>query len=169
MDGADVCRTSSRASRHPPDVISTTTILNPRWRRRKWRHPEPGARFSILIAAAAQDGGPSASGRHLGWPHLREPEMRSSKMAAGSGRAAILRRRRNRDRKTRPILLSFLYLFFHDMCDSCQFLMLRKLHLISYFLCLFYMHNNPFSVTKALCALNEKWASIGKNQFWCYI
>ena len=28
--------------------------------------------------------------------------MRSSKMAAGSGRAAILRRRRNRDRKTRP-------------------------------------------------------------------
>ena len=26
-------------------------------------------------------------------------------MAAGSGRAAILRRRRNRDRKTRPILL----------------------------------------------------------------
>ena len=32
-------------------------------------------------------------------------EMRSSKMATGSGRAAILRRRRNRDRKTRPILL----------------------------------------------------------------
>ena len=29
-------------------------------------------------------------------------EMRSSKMATGSGRAAILRRRRNRDRKTRP-------------------------------------------------------------------
>ena len=28
--------------------------------------------------------------------------MRSSKMAAGSGRAAILRRRRNGDRKTRP-------------------------------------------------------------------
>ena len=33
-------------------------------------------------------------------------EMRSSKMATGSGRAAILRRRRNRDRKTRPILLA---------------------------------------------------------------
>ena len=49
MDGADVCRTSSRASRRPPDVISTIAILNPRWRRRKWRHPGPGARFSIPI------------------------------------------------------------------------------------------------------------------------
>ena len=35
-----------------------------------------------------------------------ESEMRSSKMATGSGRAAILRRRRNRGRKTRPILLA---------------------------------------------------------------
>ena len=34
------------------------------------------------------------------------PQMRSSKMATGSGRAAILRRRRNRGRKTRPILLA---------------------------------------------------------------
>ena len=34
-----------------------------------------------------------------------EQEMRSSKMATGSGRAAIFRRRRNRDRKTPPILL----------------------------------------------------------------
>ena len=49
MDGADVCRTSSRASRRPPDVISTIAILNPRWRRWKWRHPGPGARFSIPI------------------------------------------------------------------------------------------------------------------------
>ena len=49
MDGADVCRTSSRASRRPPDVISTAAILNPRWRRRKWRHPGPGARFSIPV------------------------------------------------------------------------------------------------------------------------
>ena len=49
MDGADVCRTSSRASRRPPDVISTIAILNPRWRRRKWRHPGPGARFSTPI------------------------------------------------------------------------------------------------------------------------
>ena len=34
-----------------------------------------------------------------------EPEMRSSKMAAGSGRVAILRLRLNGGRKTRPILL----------------------------------------------------------------
>ena len=47
--GADVCRTSSRASRRPPDVISTAAILNPRWRRRKWRHPGPGAGFSIPV------------------------------------------------------------------------------------------------------------------------
>ena len=101
MDGADVCRTSRR----PPDVISTVAILDPRWRGRKWRHPGPGARFSIPIAEAEENGGPSASGRHLGWPHLREPEMRSSKMSTGSGRAAIFLRLRNRDRKTRPILL----------------------------------------------------------------
>ena len=49
MDGADVCRTSSRASRRPPDVISTAAILDPRWRGRKWRHPGPGARFSTPI------------------------------------------------------------------------------------------------------------------------
>ena len=106
MDGADVCRTSSRASRRPLDVISTVAILDPRWRGRKWRHPGPGASFSTPIVAVAQDGGPSASGRHLGWPHLREPEMRSSKMATGSGRAAILRHRHNGGRKTRPILLA---------------------------------------------------------------
>ena len=33
---------------------------------------------------------------------ISDPQMRSSKMATGSGRAAILRRRRNRGRKTRP-------------------------------------------------------------------
>ena len=105
MDEADVCRTSSRASRRPLDVISTVAILDPRWRGRKWRHPGPGAVFSSPIVAVAQDGGPSASARHLGWPHLREPEMRSSKMATGSGRAAILRHRHNGARKNRPILL----------------------------------------------------------------
>ena len=109
MDEADVCRTSSRASRRPLDVISTVAILDPRWRGRKWRHPGPGAVFSTPIVAVAQNGGPSASGRHLGWPHLREPEMRSSKMATGSGRAAILRHRHNRDRKNRPILLTATY------------------------------------------------------------
>ena len=50
MDGADVCGTSSRTSRRPPDVISAVAILDPRWRRRKWRHPGPGAGFSIPIA-----------------------------------------------------------------------------------------------------------------------
>ena len=35
-----------------------------------------------------------------------EPEMRSSKMAAGSGRAAIFLHLHNGDRKTRPILLT---------------------------------------------------------------
>ena len=35
------------------------------------------------------NGGLSASGRHFGWPHFRNPEMSSSKMAAGSRRAAI--------------------------------------------------------------------------------
>ena len=105
--GADVCRTSSRASRRPPDVISAVAILDPWWRRRKWRQPRLGARFSTPIEAEAQDGGPSASGRHLGWPHSRNRKlgMRSSKMAAGSGRAAILRLRLNGGRKTRPILL----------------------------------------------------------------
>ena len=60
--------------------------------------------FSIPIVAVAQDGGPSASGRHLGWPHSQfpVPGMRSSKMAAGGGRAAILRHRHNGDRKGHP-------------------------------------------------------------------
>ena len=51
-----------------------------------------GRVFRSLLRCAVQNGGPSASGRHLGWPHLRVPEMRSSKMATGSGRAAILHR-----------------------------------------------------------------------------
>ena len=109
MDEADVCRTSSRASRRPPDVISTAAILNPRWRRRKWHQPGLGVLFSIPVVAVAQNGGPSASGRHLGWSHLREPEMRSSKMATGSGRVAILRHRHNGDRKKYPILLMYPY------------------------------------------------------------
>ena len=115
MDGADVWRTSSRASRRPPDVISTAAILDSKWRRRKWRHPEPGASFSTPIEAEAQDGGPSASGRHLGWPHSRNRklEMRSSKMAAGSGRAAILRLRLNGGRKTLPILLIGILMLCH--------------------------------------------------------
>ena len=48
-----------------------------------------GRVFRSPLRSEEENGGPSASGRHLGWPHLWEPEMRSSKMAAGSGRAAI--------------------------------------------------------------------------------
>ena len=105
MDGADVCRTSSRASRRPPDVIAAVAILDSRWRRRKWHQPGLGVLFSIPSEVEVENGGPSASGRHLGWPHLQEPEMRSSKMATGSGRAAIFHLHLNGDRKKYPILL----------------------------------------------------------------
>ena len=104
MDGADVCRTSSRASRRPPDVIAAVAILDSRWRRRKWHQPGLGVLFSIPSEVEVENGGPSASGRHLGWPHLQEPEMRSSKMATGSGRAAIFHLHLNGDRKKYPIL-----------------------------------------------------------------
>ena len=72
-----------------PDVTCGTAILIPRWRRRKWRQPRPRVAFSTPIVEVEENGGPSASVRHLGWPHFRVPEMRSSKMAAESGRAAI--------------------------------------------------------------------------------
>ena len=71
MDGADVCRTSSRASRRTPNVVCGAAILDSRWRRRKWRQPGLGASFSIPIEGEVQNGDPSASGGHLGWPHLR--------------------------------------------------------------------------------------------------
>ena len=118
MDGADVWRTSSWASRHPPDVISAVAILDPRWRRRKWRHPGPGAGFSTPIEVEVENGGPSASGRHLGWPHLWEPEMKSSKMATGSGRAAIFHLHLNGGRKTRPILLTIRILKWHNFVQA---------------------------------------------------
>ena len=71
MDGADVCGTSSRASRRPPNVTCGAAILDPRWRRRKWHQPGLGASFSNPIEGEVQNGDPSASGGHLGWPHLR--------------------------------------------------------------------------------------------------
>ena len=119
MDGADVCRTSSRASRRPPDVIAAVAILDSRWRRRKWHQPGLGVLFSIPSEVEVENGGPSASGRHLGWPHLQEPEMRSSKMATGSGRAAIFHLHLNGDRKKYPILL-------------CNYLSLLATHAINY-------------------------------------
>ena len=54
-----------------------------------WRHSSIGRVFRSPLRSEEENGGPSASGRHLGWPHFRFPQMRSSKMAAGSGRAAI--------------------------------------------------------------------------------
>ena len=71
MDGADVCRTSSRASRRPPNVTCGAAILDSRWRRRKWRQPGLGVLFSIPIEGEVQNGGSTASGHHLGWPHFR--------------------------------------------------------------------------------------------------
>ena len=58
-----------------------------------------------------ENGGPSASGRRLGWPHAQfpVPGMRSSKMATGSGRAAIFHLNLNGDRKVLPS--SWLTLF----------------------------------------------------------
>ena len=71
MDGADVCRTSSRSSRRPPNVTCGAAILDSRWRRRKWRQPGLGVLFSTPIEGEVQNGGPTASGHHLGWPHFR--------------------------------------------------------------------------------------------------
>ena len=48
-----------------------------------------GRVFRSPLRSEEENGGPSASGGHLGWPHFRFPQMRSPKMATGSGRAAI--------------------------------------------------------------------------------
>ena len=53
------------------NVTCGAAILDPRWRRRKWHQPGLGASFSIPIEGEVQNGDPSASGGHLGWPHLR--------------------------------------------------------------------------------------------------
>ena len=90
MDGADVCRTSSRASRRPPDVIAAVAILDSRWRRRKWHQPRPGAAFSTPIEEWGARWRPFRFRRPSWMTSFAEPRMRSSKMAAGSGRAAIL-------------------------------------------------------------------------------
>ena len=79
------------------DVLQTFLVAPPRWRCRKWRQPRPGAAFSTPIVVVVENGSPSASGCHLGWPHSRFPvlAMRSSKMVAGSGRAAIFHHHHN--------------------------------------------------------------------------
>ena len=86
-NGTDVWRMSSGDSRRPTDVIFGTAILDTKWRRRKWRQPRPGAAFSTPIDVEVENGGTSASVRHLGWSRWRNRETRSSKMAAGNGRA----------------------------------------------------------------------------------
>ena len=48
-----------------------------------------GRVFRSPLRSEEENGGPSASGGHLGWPHFRFPQMRSPKMATGSGGAAI--------------------------------------------------------------------------------
>ena len=48
-----------------------------------------GRVFRPPLRSEEENGGPSASGGHLGWPHFRFPQMRSPKMATGSGGAAI--------------------------------------------------------------------------------
>ena len=44
------------------------------WRRhldsQKWRQTGHGENFSNRIVVVVENGGPSASGRHLGWPHF---------------------------------------------------------------------------------------------------
>ena len=90
MDGADVCRTSSRASWRPPDVTCGAATLDQRWRRRKWRQPRPGAAFSTPIEEWGARWRPFRFRRPSWMTSFAEPRMRSSKMGAGSGRAAIL-------------------------------------------------------------------------------
>ena len=80
----------SRESQRPLDVTCGAAILIPRWRRRKWRQPRPGAVFSIPIEEWGARWRPFRFRRPSWMTSFAEPRMRSSKMAAGSGRAAIL-------------------------------------------------------------------------------
>ena len=62
----------SREFRRPPDVTCGASILIPRWRHRKWRQPGLGENFSNPIVVVVENGGPSTSNSHLGWPHSWE-------------------------------------------------------------------------------------------------
>ena len=101
MDGADVCITSRR----PPDVTCGAAILDSRWRRRKWRQPRLGAAFSIPIVVVVENGDPSASGRHLGWPHLRNRKWGHPRWRPEAEGPPFFHHHHNGDRKGRPILL----------------------------------------------------------------
>ena len=100
MDGADVCGTSSRASRRPPDVISAVAILDPRWRTPEMTSSRTWGGFFDPYCGGGARWRPSRFRSPSWMTSFAESEMRSSKMATGSGRAAILRRRRNGGRKT---------------------------------------------------------------------
>ena len=54
--------------RHLEDVFTGVPTSSRRhfWRRHQWRQPGLGESFSPPVEAEAQDGGPSAAGRHLG-------------------------------------------------------------------------------------------------------
>ena len=101
MDGADVCITSRR----PSDVTCGAAILDSRWRRRKWRQPRLGAAFSIPIVVVVENGDPSASGRHLGWPHLRNRKWGHPRWRPEAEGPPFFHHHHNGDRKGRPILL----------------------------------------------------------------
>ena len=103
MDGADVCITSRR----PPDVTCGAAILDSRWRRRKWRQPRLGAAFSIPIVVVVENGDPSASGRHLGWPHLRNRKWGHPRWRPEAEGPPFFHHHHNGDRKGRPILLYY--------------------------------------------------------------
>ena len=118
MDGADVCRTSSRASRRPPDVISAVAILDPRWRRRKWRHPGSGVLFWIPIAVRGAKWRPfrfrSPSWMTSEWGHPRwRPEAEGPPFCTAH---------RNGDPKKYPILLLLIrcWCYFHDVFEHAK-------------------------------------------------
>ena len=106
MDGADVCGTSSRASRRPPKVTCGAAILVFKMAAPEMTSTRTWGEFFDPYWGGGAKWRPFRFRRPSWMTSFAEPEMRSSKMAAESGRAAILHLPLNGDRKTRPILLS---------------------------------------------------------------
>ena len=86
---------------------------------------------------------------------FREPEMRSSKMATGSGRAAIFHLHLTRDRKTRPILLPVMDFFYPGGIFACS---LRLITYFSQWLMACYLHVVLFENFN--CFIQMKFAAI---------
>ena len=91
------------------DVLQTLLVAPPSWIQ------DGGAGYDVnqdlgYFFRSLLRGGAKWRPFRFRWPSwmtsFAEPEMRSSKMAAGSGRAAILHLPLNRDRKKYPILLA---------------------------------------------------------------